>query len=328
MAPPAPRPRFGPGLGGGLRRPFGNPLSIGRPIALGAKRLSTKNLEEYKISVHFQDEHLFDDESFKSALDDMARGEIEFKFVGEVRPSNWSPKVRHRPVEMGCSVSPLVNMAGTLGLLFRQGASFFGVSNNHVFSDDNCQTLGPILQPGMLDGGKSGRDDIGDLIRGVSIIFCPSVNQVPPVFNKVDAALMRLSHPLGEDFNGASVIGAVKGFWNPSCTGWDVRKTGRTTGLTRGVITDIGVGPMYLKYGPSQFAWFDDQIAIEGFEDKCFSDKGDSGSLVLDGYDCGVGLIFADNSGGGRSSEFVSYANPISAVLRELRLDFLLDDNL
>jgi len=218
-------------------------------------------------------------------------------------------------------------MAGTLGLVFRREGRYFGVSNNHVLSGDNCTTFGRIIQPGRIDGGQRGIDDIGCLMRGVPIKFCQLPNQIPPDFNRVDAALMEFSPDSEADVREIPLTGSIGRFWDPPCTEWEVTKVGRTTGLTRGVISGIGVGPMYLEYGPNRFAWFDEQISIEGVGGKCFSDKGDSGSLVVDDGLWGVGLIFADNSGEGRTSDFVSYANPILAVLEGLRINFLLDDN-
>jgi hypothetical protein len=86
-----------------------------------------------------------------------------------------------------------------------------------------------------------------------------------------------------------------------------VRKHGRTTGHTLGVVMDVAAD-FTMNYGV-QTADFEDQIAIVG-AGGAFSQPGDSGALVVDGVSRRpVGLLFC---GGGNTT----FANPIDLVLQ------------
>ncbi|TGE32209.1 hypothetical protein [Desulfosporosinus sp. Sb-LF] len=87
-----------------------------------------------------------------------------------------------------------------------------------------------------------------------------------------------------------------------------VKKSGRTTGLTHAriiavnVIIDVDYDGRILK--------FKDQILTDNFDE-----PGDSGSLVLNEFNWAVGLLFA-------GSENVTIINPIDPVLDLLRIHF------
>ncbi|HZO89600.1 MAG TPA: hypothetical protein VFB38_14830 [Chthonomonadaceae bacterium] len=84
-----------------------------------------------------------------------------------------------------------------------------------------------------------------------------------------------------------------------------VRKHGRTTRHTVGVVTDISAS-IRVRYG-KQVAPFDNQIAIIG-AGGAFSSGGDSGSLIVDAVNLNpVALLFAGGS--------TTFANPIGIVL-------------
>jgi hypothetical protein len=91
-----------------------------------------------------------------------------------------------------------------------------------------------------------------------------------------------------------------------------VQKYGRSTGLTKGVVTGINA-TVNVTYGSGKVALFVEQIIIEKTKGP-FLKSGDSGSLaVIRGGEHDrkpVGLIFAGTSGGG-----LAVANPIDAVL-------------
>lgn len=101
----------------------------------------------------------------------------------------------------------------------------------------------------------------------------------------------------------------------------EVKKYGRTTGLTQGKVT--GVNGAFRVHYSSGFAIFVGQIVIEGIEGAEFSAGGDSGSLtVTQSENKPVGLLFA--GGGGQT-----IANPIDAVLIAFSDDtvtFTIDD--
>ena len=93
--------------------------------------------------------------------------------------------------------------------------------------------------------------------------------------------------------------------------GMNVGKTGRTTQLTHGIITDCNA-TIRVNYGGGRVALFSDQITIRGIGGG-FSAGGDSGSLIWtwDARRNPVGLLFA---GGG---DF-TFANKIPRVLAAL----------
>ncbi len=68
-----------------------------------------------------------------------------------------------------------------------------------------------------------------------------------------------------------------------------VQKTGRTTAYTTGNITDLGYDG-WVNYEQGRFAYFEDQILITPGS---FSDRGDSGSIILDMDEKIVGLLYA-----------------------------------
>ena len=68
---------------------------------------------------------------------------------------------------------------------------------------------------------------------------------------------------------------------------------------------------------------FDNQIEVEGTGTKAFSDGGDSGSLIFDEGNLGVGLLFAGGDSGGSNDKGLTYANPLKAVLDALKVNLL-----
>jgi hypothetical protein len=90
-----------------------------------------------------------------------------------------------------------------------------------------------------------------------------------------------------------------------------VGKSGRTTQLTRGTVTAVGV-TINVNYGSGRVARFVNQIAVRAPSGD-FSQGGDSGSLIWtwDARRAPVGLLFA--GGGG-----TTFGNRIANVLAAL----------
>jgi len=55
---------------------------------------------------------------------------------------------------------------------------------------------------------------------------------------------------------------------------------GRTTGLTHGEVTQVGVIVGPIPYAPGQ-CWFRNGLVVEGLNGTMFSDHGDSGSAIV-----------------------------------------------
>ena len=226
------------------------------------------------------------------------------------------PTGRFRPAPGGVSIGHRDITAGTLGCLVRKGGETLILSNNHVLANSNAAAIGdPILQPGPHDGGTLANDHIANLEAFVPISFAApeppsecgfahaviallnagcrligsgtryrvvSIQQTP---NLVDAAIAR---PL----SGTSVTDEIHGIGRIQGTvqgalGMQVKKSGRTTGLTTGEILQVDV-TVSVQYGPGQVAQFTDQLLAGAM-----SQGGDSGSAVLDEQNRLTGLLFA-----------------------------------
>ncbi|MBS4032415.1 MAG: hypothetical protein KGZ63_13485 [Clostridiales bacterium] len=126
-----------------------------------------------------------------------------------------------------------------------------------------------------------------------------------PVVYQVDAAVARPSAPESVDDNIIG-LGTVKGV-TAAALYQDVRKSGRSTGVTRGHVTVIGT-TVNVGVGSGRIIRLSDQIVTTRM-----ADPGDSGSLLLDGANHAIGLLFAGSSS-------VTLYNPIHQVLAALRV--------
>jgi hypothetical protein len=195
-------------------------------------------------------------------------------------------------------------MAGTFGALVGDaGGAIYVLSNNHVLADENRLPLGdPIFQPGLLDGGRPGRDRIADLTRFVRLD--------PQGTNDFDAAIARASDPamVSRDI---LFIGAPAGVAAAQLD-MIVHKFGRTTDYTVGRVIDV-TADVSVAYDIGTLV-FTDQILIRGLSEQPFSKAGDSGSLILQrSTNHAVGLLFA-----GSASHTI--ANHIQGVLGALNV--------
>ncbi|MFQ5908868.1 MAG: hypothetical protein ACE5JE_08620 [Thermoplasmata archaeon] len=224
------------------------------------------------------------------------------------------PVDRWRPAPGGVSLAHGDVSAGTLGCVVRRDGEPFILSNSHILSDSGRGTEGdPILQPAPEDGGRDPVDVIAHLAefvplrwrwRGILRILRP----MAPRRNRVDCALAR-PVSAGDLRGDLSRIGPVEGVATPFI-GQDVRKSGRTTGLTRGRVTHLDA-TVTIRYEEGREALFTDQIITTDM-----SKGGDSGALVVDDARKAVGLLFA-------GSQHVTVLNRISTVLSELRAEIV-----
>jgi hypothetical protein len=214
----------------------------------------------------------------------------------------WQRYDRHRPTPCGVSVGHVGTTAGTLGCLVQKDGQQYILSNNHVLANSNRGEAGDlILQPGPFDGGMAERDRIALLEPYEPIDFEGNANLI-------DAAI-GLVGPQGQGVVWPEIIdiGPVNPVPKEGVLYQSVRKHGRTTGHTVGVIMDVSAS-FWVGFEQGN-GWFEDQIAIQGVGTAPFSQSGDSGSLIVDAVTLQpVGLLFA---GGGN----MTFANPIGAVL-------------
>lgn len=219
---------------------------------------------------------------------------------------NVSRKSRWRPAPGGVSIGHYKITAGTFGAVVYE--NFTGrkliLSNNHVLANstngkDRRAKIGDsILQPGPLDGGTKKKDTIAKLYRYVPL--------KDKGFNLVDAAVAK---PLKASLVVPEIlaIGTVQGRTLPKL-GMRVKKSGRTTGLTSGIVQVVNA-IIDIDYD-GRILRFKDQIIVTAFDQ-----AGDSGSLVLNDFNWAVGLLFA-------GSENYTFVNPIEPVLDLLGIHF------
>jgi hypothetical protein len=235
--------------------------------------------------------------------------------VGRIRA--WQlPCTRERrhhlqPAPCGVSVGHMRITAGTIGALVRgrgrvdDGRRYI-LSNNHVLANSNAAEAGDaILQPGPLDGGTPAASHIGRLARFVPINFAGGENTVDCAIAEVEP---------GTVLSEICSLGTVCGATLPQ-RDITVFKHGRTTGLTRGVITDVDAD-IRVDYDEAGVGLFINTIVIRGLPPTTpFSNGGDSGSMILDSQRRACALLFA-----GASGADVTFANSIQPVLRRLRI--------
>jgi len=221
-----------------------------------------------------------------------------------------------RPAPGGVSCGHIDITAGTLGCLVSRAGQVYILSNNHVLASSNeGQPRDPILQPGPLDGGTI-EDQIATLEEFVPINFgtdpptCPTATAIADAFNwiaelvdsehrlqafredpemnRVDAAIAR---PISAELVEKQIleIGEPQGV-REGTLGLRIRKSGRTTGLTSGEITQVDATAQ-VSYGMGKVAAFTDQLMAGPM-----SSGGDSGSVVRDENDRVIGLLFAGSS--------------------------------
>jgi len=226
---------------------------------------------------------------------------------------------RWRPAPGGVSIGHEWISAGTFGCLVRRGSEVFILSNNHVLADSNNAPIGgSILQPGKHDSGTM-VDRIALLEDYIPIEFigapsgCKIGKAAAGVFNTPARVAKRQTRlqainsaqfenlvdaAIAKPINEADVLEEILEIGIPlgpgvAELGMEIQKSGRTTRLTKGVITQVDV-MVTVQYGEGRTALFADQLMAG---EMCSG--GDSGSAVLDMDRNLVGLLFA---GGDKST--------------------------
>ena len=227
---------------------------------------------------------------------------------------------RQRPVVGGISAGHVDITAGTIACFCRSTApndnpnDIFVLSNNHVFANVDAASIGDaLLQPGPVDGGVAA-DRFADLHRFASI----KLGGVTA--NKVDAAIGRLRP--GTTFRRSICrIGNLTGT-TLAVEDMLVRKHGRTTGYTEGIVTDESIDALVgMDHSdPTVIALFENQMRIERTAPfSVIGLGGDSGSLVVTRTGRrAVGLYFA-----GPDSGVYGLASHIDEVLNLLQITLI-----
>ncbi|MGD9546293.1 MAG: hypothetical protein AB7V45_01975 [Candidatus Krumholzibacteriia bacterium] len=224
------------------------------------------------------------------------------------------------PIQLGCSGGWRHDLAngyccgGTLGSLIQVGGQMRILSNYHVFEADivnggngrSASTGDPIIQPALIDIGcnAASGQDVATLV----------VSRALPNSN-VDASTANIISGMVDPSGAILEIGTLSSQTAGAFIGQAVKKSGRTTGLTRSSISGLNA-TISVAYenecaGGSAFTkTFTGQIVIKNKASK-FLAGGDSGSLMVEDVTTNpraVGLLFAGSS-------TTAIANPIDEVL-------------
>ena len=220
------------------------------------------------------------------------------------------------PVKLGTSGGNINDRSkafcygGTLGALVQEvdGTQYI-LSNNHVLARTNLAAIGEdIIQPGLIDQNptcnQDSQDAVADLSAFIPILF--KAKKTTPT-NNVDAAIAEVRSGAVISTGEILDIGTISNTTLDPALGLAVKKSGRTTGLTKGTISAVSV-TVDISYGSGKTGRFANQILITPGS---FLAGGDSGSLMVEDVDTtphAVGLLFAGSSS-------VAIANPIETVL-------------
>jgi hypothetical protein len=228
----------------------------------------------------------------------------DVKAIGRVVPET-NPLVKNKPIESAFSVGHVKITAGTLGAIVKKGAKRYLLSNSHVLANSGKGKSGDkILYPAIADGGVAPANWVATLSETVPFTTGGSfVNEVDAALAELrEERLPRVKYTLSQANKPFAVIVPERDMV--------VTKRGRTTGLTQGKIIDTDFR-FVLNYDGVGKVGFTRQVLCERY-----TDKGDSGSLVVD-VETGkiAGLHFAGANGG-------SVFNPIQSVIKALGFTF------
>ncbi|MFJ6670884.1 hypothetical protein ACIQMJ_07225 [Actinosynnema sp. NPDC091369] len=191
-------------------------------------------------------------------------------------------------------------VAGTLGALVRPRCRHvvMALTAFHVACVDDAWAVGdPMVHPSRVDGGHPVHDRVGALARAA-------------LSGQVDAAAIVLTTPRArpEVVGLGPVTGQAR-----ARVGDRVRKRGRTTAVTEGVVASTDAA-ITLDFGVGLgVRTLHDQIRIETPR---FADHGDSGAVLLDDANRVVGLYCGGSPDRG-------FANPIGPVLDQLDVELI-----
>jgi len=248
--------------------------------------------------------------------------ELTDKFRAMARPGSGVSHTATQtpPIQLGTSGGWSKDLAngyccgGTLGSLVQIGATQYILSNYHVFEADivpggnnTVATNGdPIIQPGLIDVNcnVNNAQTVGTLVKRSSL---PGSN-VDCSTAKVVSGMVRTDGAILE-------IGTISHLTTGAFINQAVKKSGRTTGLSRSSVSGLNA-TISVTYdnecaGGTAFAkTFTGQIVTNNRGSK-FLNSGDSGSLMVEDVTTNpraVGLLYAGSS-------VDAIANPIDEVL-------------
>ena len=165
-----------------------------------------------------------------------------------------------------------------------------------------------MLQPGPADGGEAPRDNVANAMQAVSL-----TDSMPAKQLIVFAAL----RPELEIDPSVPEIGRIQGVASidAGLVGVTVRKVGRTSGLTAGVIRSVD-GEIRMPVPGPDGEWL--TVVLSGvILSTPISRPGDGGALVIDAHGRAVGIIIG-------ASQDMTIIAPLKPRLEDLGLRLVL----
>jgi len=224
------------------------------------------------------------------------------------------------PISLGTSGGWRYDLAngyccgGTLGSLVAKGGTQYVMSNYHVLEADivsggngRVATAGdPVIQPGLIDVGCNAAS-------AQNVASLSGIKSLPG--SNVDVAIASVIAGMVRTDGAILGIGTISATTVAASVGQAVKKSGRTTGLTRSSVTGLNA-TVSIAYdnecagGAAFTKTFTGQILVKNKGSR-FLNSGDSGSLMVQDVTTNpkaVGLLFAGSSS-------IAVANPIDQVL-------------
>jgi hypothetical protein len=224
------------------------------------------------------------------------------------------------PIQMGTSGGWRYDLAngfccgGTLGSLVKKGTTQYVLSNYHVLEADivaggNSRVAvagDPVVQPGLIDVACNAA-------TAQNVATLSGIKSLPS--SNVDCAIAQVTSGMVRTNGAILEIGTISATTQAAALSQKVKKSGRTTGLTRSTVNGLNA-TISVQYdnecagGVAFTKTFTGQIVIRNKGSK-FLAGGDSGSLMVQDVTTNpraVGLLFAGSSTS-------AIANPISPVL-------------
>jgi len=227
------------------------------------------------------------------------------------------------PIQLGTSGGSAIDLAngyccsGTLGSLVQKGSTQYILSNSHVLAGDvvsggnsRVSAIGDdVTQPGLIDVNcTAGNANLVADLSSLSTLYPPASTP------NVDCAIAQVRSGMVRTDGAILEIGTLSAQTVAAFVGQTVKKSGRTTGLTRskisGLNATVNVGYSTECAGSSFTKTFTGQIVITNKGSR-FLNSGDSGSLMVEDVTTNpraVGLLYAGSSS-------AAIANPIGDVL-------------
>ncbi len=224
------------------------------------------------------------------------------------------------PIQLGTSGGWRYDLAngyccgGTLGSLVSKGGTQYVLSNYHVFEADIvsggngrvAKAGDPVVQPGLIDVGCTATS-------AQNVASLSGIKSLPG--SNVDCAIASVISGMVRTDGSILDVGTISASTVGASIGQAVKKSGRTTGLSRSSISGLNatVSVAYENEcaGGSAFTkTFTGQIVVKNKGSR-FLNSGDSGSLMVEDVTTNpraVGLLFAGSSTS-------AIANPIGQVL-------------